>query len=105
MPHAEVNGLRLFHDEQGEGETAAANVLGGAVGARDAVLGAGALAALAAGDDAAKPWLIGGVAADALDLAATLRNAGDLPTAAVAGVAAVAGGAAAAGLYALKAMD
>lgn len=88
-----------------EGDTTAARVLGGAVGARDLIMGAGALTALGAGGDAAKPWLAGGVAADLLDLVATLRNAGDLPAGAVAGIATVAGAAAAAGLYALAAMD
>lgn len=76
-------------------------VMAGGLGARDIVVGAGALAALNAGGDAAKPWLIGAVAADALDLVSTLRHAGDLPRSAVAGTVAVAGGAAAAGLYVL----
>ncbi|MEJ7892628.1 MAG: hypothetical protein WKF94_08305 [Solirubrobacteraceae bacterium] len=85
-----------------EGERTGTKVMAMGLGARDIVVGAGALAALNAGDgDAAKPWLLGSAAADLMDLTATLRAAGDLPTGAVAGTVLVAGGAAAAGIYVL----
>lgn len=84
-----------------EGRRVGARVLAMGLGGRDVVVGAGALAALNAGGDAAKPWLIGSVLADACDLAAILRASGELETSAVAGTVVVAGGAAAAGVYAL----
>lgn len=85
-----------------EGERTGTKVMAMGLGARDIIVGAGALAALqAGGGDAAKPWLLGSAAADLMDLAATLRAAGDLPTSAVAGTVAIAGGAAAAGVYVL----
>ena len=68
-----------------------AQVLAVAMGARDAGLGAGTLAALRRGDDV-RPWLAAGLAADLADLLVTLRSARDLPGPAVAAVAAVAGG-------------
>ena len=84
-----------------EGERTGTKVMAMGLGARDVVIGAGALAAVHAGNGAAKPWLLGSAAADLMDLTATLRAAGDLPTGAVAGTVLVAGGAAAAGIYVL----
>lgn len=85
-----------------EGARAGARVLGGGLGARDLIIGAGTLAALNADADSARPWLLGSVVADLLDLGSTLRSAGDLPGSAVAGTIVVAGGATVAGLYALS---
>ena len=86
-----------------EADRPGARLLAMGLGARDVVLGAGVLASLAAGGGPARPWLIGSVAADAMDLTATLRNAGGIPGSAVAGTVLVAGGAAVAGAYALAA--
>lgn len=86
---------------EAEGSRVGARVLAGGLGGRDLVIGVGVLAALNAGGDAAKPWLVASAAADLFDLASTLRNAGQLPTGAVVGTAAVAGGAAAAGAWLL----
>jgi hypothetical protein len=88
-----------------ESDRAGARVLAMGLGARDVVVGAGALAALSDGGGSAKPWLLGSALADAADLAAILRNASDVPGSAVAGTVAVAGGAAAAGLYVLASGD
>lgn len=85
-----------------EGSRPGARVLGTGLGGRDVVVGAGTLAALSAGGDGARPWLVGSVVADAIDLAGTLRAASELPTSAVAGAAAVAGGAMAAGIWLLS---
>jgi hypothetical protein len=54
--------------------------LGRLVGARDAILGAGALAALQEDDPAvARPWMTYGAAADAVDAVATLLAYRHLP--------------------------
>lgn len=82
---------------EAEGGRLGTRVMAMGLGGRDLVIGAGVLAALNAGSDAAKPWLVASAAADLFDLGATLRSAGELPTGAVAGTVAVAGGAAAAG--------
>lgn len=84
-----------------EGDRTGTRVMAGGLGARDVVIGAGTLAALNAGGDAAKPWLLGSAVADLMDLGSTLRSASELPGAAVAGTVAVAGGAAIAGFYTL----
>lgn len=84
-----------------EGQRVGTRVLAMGLGGRDVIVGAGALAALNAGGDAAKPWLLGSVVADVCDLAAVLRASGELETSAVAGTVLVAGGAAAAGVYVL----
>ena len=84
-----------------EGGRPGARVMGMGLGARDLVMGAGTLAALRTGEGLT-PWLVGGVAADALDLTATLRSAGGLPKAPAAGAAAIAGTAAAVGVYLLR---
>jgi hypothetical protein len=68
-----------------------------ALGIRDAAIGAGVLST--AGSAAARTWLLAGVAADAVDLAATLRSRDGIPATAVAGVSVIAAGSAALGLY------
>jgi hypothetical protein len=68
-----------------------------ALGIRDAAIGAGVLAT--AGTDAARTWLLAGVAADAVDLAATLRARDGIPSTAVIGVSALAAGSALLGLF------
>ncbi len=85
-----------------EGDRLGTRVMAMGLGGRDVVIGAGALAALSAGGDAARPWLLGSVLADTFDLVATLRNAGRLPSGAVAGTVLVAGGAAGAGAWLLS---
>ena len=83
----------------GEQESArpGARVMATGLGGRDVALGLGTLAALGAGGDAVKPWLLGSALADAADLLGTLRSSRELPTAGVVLTALVAGGAAAAG--------
>jgi hypothetical protein len=83
----------------GEREAArtGAQVLTQALGIRDAAIGVGILATQ--GTSAARTWLLAAVAADSVDLAATLRGRDDLPAAAVAGVGAIASGSALFGLY------
>lgn len=63
-----------------------------AVGARDAALALGTLAALRSGG-ALKPWLIGASLADATDLLATLGAGKGLPMQARASIVPLAGGA------------
>ena len=62
-----------------EADRPGARVLGTGLGGRDVVVGAGTLAALSAGDGSVRPWLIGSVLADTVDLIGTLRSAGELP--------------------------
>lgn len=69
-----------------------------ALGARDLAIGAGAAYAAGQGHGA-RPWILAGVVADAVDLAATLRARDDLPLPAVAGVGLLAGGSALFGLW------
>jgi hypothetical protein len=71
------------------------------VGARDLVLGAGVLAALATDADL-RPWLLAGVGADAADFAATVAMRDELPRAAVANAMATTLGAVALGLLAYR---
>jgi len=75
-----------------------------ALGVRDAVMGLGVLSTL---DDAeaAKPWLAACVAADAVDLAATLVARDQLPRQGAAAVTVVAAGSAALGAWLLSALD
>lgn len=84
-----------------EAERVGARVLARGLGGRDLVLGVGTLAAVGAGGDAVRPWLMASAAADACDLLATVGAARELPTPALLGVAAVAGGAAATGVWLL----
>jgi hypothetical protein len=78
-----------------------ARVLAMGLGVRDLVVGAGVLAALSQGGDAAKPWLLGSTVADLGDLIAAVRHAGDLPNSAVGGTVVVAGAAATTGAWLL----
>ena len=80
-------------------------VLSRALGARDAGLGAGTLAAMGSGGDALRPWLIAGVVADTTDLLATHAARDDLPRGAALMIYALAGGAIVAGLVNLAAGD
>ena len=73
-------------------------------GVRDLVMGAGTLASL--GDPAAaRRWILGGAASDAVDLAATVAARDHLPAAAVAATVAAASGAIAVSLGAAAALD
>jgi hypothetical protein len=74
------------------------------LGARDVAIGYGAAWALGGGTGA-RPWLLAGVLADAVDLAVTIRHRDALPPAAVIGVGALAGGSAALGLWLQRALD
>jgi hypothetical protein len=82
-----------------DGTRPGVKLLGGGLGARDMVIGAGVLAGIRGGN--AKPWLLGSALADSADLVSTLRNGKELPKAALAGTVAVAGGAAAVGFWLL----
>ena len=66
-----------------------AHVYSAALGARDAALGAGVIAATTAGAGA-RPWLLAGIASDAVDLVATWRNRAALPRLGVLGTIAFA---------------
>lgn len=68
-----------------------AQVLARALGIRDLALAIGLLAALRGGDPG--PWLVAGIAADAVDLTATLAAGRAVPPQARAGVGVIAGGA------------
>jgi hypothetical protein len=85
-----------------DGGRTGTKVMAMGLGARDLALAGGTLAALAGGG--ARPWLVASAAADAGDLAATLRHRADLPGSAVAALLAIAGGAAVAGAW-LSAQD
>jgi len=79
-------------------------VLARALGARDAALGLGVLGTL--GDaQAVKPWVAACLAADAVDLIATLALRDELPAQGVAAVAAMAGGSVLLGAWLLTALD
>lgn len=86
-----------------DAETGGGQVLGRALGARDLVIGAGALRA---GDDldALRPWLAAGILADCVDFGATAA-ADELPLGGRVFVLALAGAAAAAGAVALASLD
>jgi hypothetical protein len=89
-----------------DGRRPAVQMLGRAFGARDAVLGAGTLAAMRGGGGAAlRPWLLGGLAADAVDLTATHLARHDLPRHAAPLIYALAGGALVAGAANLASGD
>ena len=75
-----------------------------AVGARDLAIGLGTAWALGGGEGA-RPWLLAGTLADAIDFAATLKFRNDLPLGGVIGVGALAGGSAALGLGLLSQLD
>lgn len=79
-------------------------VVGTALGIRDLGLGAGTLVALARGDSV-KTWMRASVAADLVDLGATLRAREHLPALGVAGVSAMAVSAAALGGWLQATLD
>jgi len=64
-----------------------------ALGAREIVLHAGALASVLS-DGQVRPWLLGSVAGDVTDLAATVVGRGELPAGAARATALVGGGSA-----------
>jgi hypothetical protein len=79
--------------------SAGPQVVGAALGIRDVVLGTGTLGALYRGDGA-EQWMRASVAADLVDLAATLRARDGLPTFGVVSVALMAASGAALGAWA-----
>ncbi|MEA2421832.1 MAG: hypothetical protein QOF55_931 [Thermoleophilaceae bacterium] len=83
----------------------AVDVLARAFGARDAVLGAGTLAAMRGGPGALRPWLLAGLAADAVDLLTTHAAREHLPRASAPLIYALAGGALVAGAANLASGD
>lgn len=87
-----------------EARRPASRVLAAAMGARDAAIGGGLLSALHHGEDP-RPWIAGGVAADLVDLVATVRAARDLPAPAVAGICALASGSAALGAWLYSSLE
>ena len=81
----------------GDGSRPGGQVLARGLGARDAALGAGTLAALRGGGPTL-PWVLGGLLADATDLLATHAARDRLPRGAAAMIYVLAGGALVAGL-------
>jgi hypothetical protein len=79
-------------------------VLTRALGAREIALGIGQARAVRAGFGV-RPWLVGGVIADAVDLVATSRSRGDLPLLGVIGVGAIAASSTALGAYLASRLD
>jgi hypothetical protein len=78
----------------GVGDRPGGHVLSRALGARDAALGAGTLAAMRSGSTAAlRPWLLAGLMADTTDLLATHTARDDLPRGAALMIYVLAGGA------------
>ncbi len=89
------------------GDSSTVEVLGRAMGGRDAALGAGALLALAGPSQRAWPWVAAGGLADAADAAATVLAWRELPrgrwlVAVVAGGAAITSAALCCGLAATR---
>jgi hypothetical protein len=80
-----------------DGARPGGQVLARALGARDAALGAGTLAALRARQPV-MPWVLGGLLADTTDVLATHAARDRLPRGAAAMIYALAGGAMVAGL-------
>lgn len=76
----------------------ASHVYSAALGVRDAALGAGVIAATGAGAGA-RPWLLAGMASDAVDLVATWRNRHALPALGVAATVTLAGASVAVGAW------
>jgi hypothetical protein len=88
-----------------EGSSPAVAFFARLVGVRDAILGAGALAALQEGDPARiRPWMTYGAVADAADAFATLLAYRHLPKRRRFGVLLLAAGGAATGGYLMTAM-
>ena len=81
----------------GDGSRPGGQVLARGLGARDAALGAGTLAALRGGGPTL-PWVLGGLLADATDLLATHAARDRLPRGAAGMIYVLAGGALVAGL-------
>ena len=75
------------------GESPGAEVAARALGAREAILHAGALAAALGGRDV-RPWLAASIAGDLTDIAATFAARDGLPDGSPGATAAVAGGSA-----------
>jgi hypothetical protein len=69
-----------------------AQVVTRALGAREIALGIGQLGALRNGN--VRPWLVGGMIADGVDLFATIKARDDIPATGFAGVSALAAGSA-----------
>jgi hypothetical protein len=86
-----------------EADLPAAQVVTRALGVRDVAIAVGTLAAVRNGGDA-KPWLVAGIACDAVDLGATLAAGRALPPTGRAGVAVIAAGAVVTGLAVLRAL-
>ena len=80
-----------------DGGRAGVQLLTQALGIRDAVIAAGVLATT--GASGGRNWLLAGTAADAIDLAATVRARGSIPSSAAVGVSLLAAGSTALGLY------
>jgi hypothetical protein len=74
-----------------DAERTTSRLLLSAVGARDAGIGLGTLAALKRGD-ALRPWVLGAALADGVDLVATLLARKAVPRSALLGVGLLAGG-------------
>lgn len=89
------------------GESPAVTFLTRLVGARDAIIGAGTLAALqdGAGGPAVRSWMTYGAAADATDAVATLLAFRHLPRFKRLGLLAMAAGGAGTGAYLSTAVD
>jgi len=87
-----------------DGTRAGTRTIAVALGARDLALGIGTLQALAAGGDAATPWLRTALLADGADCLATLRARRELPSLGALLVAAMAAGATVAGAWAQGAL-
>jgi hypothetical protein len=83
---------------------APAQLLGRCLGARDAVIGGGLVAAVVHDRDP-RPWLVGGVLADAVDGIATFAAGGDIPSNGRIGTTALAGGSALFGAWLAGAID
>jgi hypothetical protein len=88
------------------GESPAVTFLTRLVGVRDALLGAGALAALQSNTPgAARPWMTYGAVADSADAVATLLAFRHLPRLQRLGLLAMAASGAGAGVYLMSALD
>ena len=83
---------------------APAQLLGRCLGARDAVIGGGLVAAVARDRDP-RPWLVGGVLADTVDGAATIASGRLIPGTGRAGTVALASGSALFGVWLASVID
>ena len=87
-----------------DADRAPVTVVARALGVRDSVLGLGVLRSLSEAD-AAKPWIAACLAADAVDMAATLAVRDKLPSQGAAAVSIVAAVSALLGAWLLRALD